>query len=47
MPLGNRSCSMLIICRFMGIAIVTPSSARKKTQASIVDSDIASRLMSM
>jgi len=25
----------LIICRFMGTAIVTPKSARKNTQASI------------
>ena len=35
MPLGKRSCSMLIICRFIGMAIVTPSTARKNTQASI------------
>ncbi len=35
MPLGKRSCSMLIICRFIGIAIVTPRTARKNTQASI------------
>jgi hypothetical protein len=38
MPLGKRSCSTLIICRFIGMAIVTPSTASRNTQASIVDS---------
>jgi hypothetical protein len=33
MPLGKRSCSTLIIWRFIGIAIVTPSTARKNTHA--------------
>ena len=40
MPLGKRSCSTLIICRFMGIAMVTPSTARKNTHASMSGSDI-------
>jgi hypothetical protein len=40
MPLGKRSCSMLIICRFMGMAIVTPSTARKKTHASMMGNDM-------
>ncbi len=35
MPEGKRSCSILIICRFMGMAIVTPSTAMKNTQASM------------
>src|SRR5215471_13146263 len=40
MPEGKRSCSILIICRFMGMAIVTPSTAMKNTQASISGTDI-------
>ena len=47
MPLGKRSCSMLTICRFMGIAIVTPSTARKNTHASIVGSGKVLLVMSM
>ena len=47
MPLGKRSCSTLIIWRFMGIAMVTPSTARKNTHASMSGSDIVVRLMSM
>jgi hypothetical protein len=39
-PEGNRSCSILIICRFMGMAIVTPSTAMKNTHASISGTDI-------
>jgi hypothetical protein len=39
-PEGKRSCSMLIICRFMGMAIVTPSTAMKNTQASMSGTDI-------
>ncbi len=39
MPLGKRSCSTLIIWRFMGMAMVTPSTDRKNTQASIVGRD--------
>ena len=46
-PLGKRSCSMLTICRFIGIAIVTPSTARRKTQASINGNDSVVLLMSM
>jgi hypothetical protein len=34
-PLGKRSCSMLIICFFIGMAIVTPRMARKKTHAKV------------
>ena len=34
-PLGKRSCSMLIICFFIGTAIVTPRMARKNTHASV------------
>ncbi len=33
MPDGKRSRSTLIICRFMGMASVTPSTARKKIHA--------------
>ena len=40
MPDGKRSCSMLIICRFIGMAMVTPSTAMKNTQASISGTDI-------
>src|SRR4051812_11712627 len=40
MPEGKRSCSILIICRFIGIAIVTPSTAIKNTQASMSGTDI-------
>jgi hypothetical protein len=40
MPDGKRSWSTLIICRFMGIAIVTPSTAIKNTHASISGIDI-------
>ena len=47
MPLGKRSCSMLIICRFMGIAMVTPSTARKNTHASIAGSGKVLLVMSM
>ena len=38
---------MLIICRFMGMAIVTPSSDRKNTHASIAESDMVLLLISM
>ncbi|MNK89419.1 hypothetical protein D3C87_1094290 [compost metagenome] len=31
-PEGKRSCSTLIICRFMGMASMTPSMARKNVQ---------------
>ena len=34
-PLGKRNCSMLIICFFIGTAMVTPRIARKKTQARV------------
>ena len=47
MPLGKRSCSTLIICRFMGIAIVTPSTESRNTHASIDGSDITRSLSSM
>ena len=47
MPLGNRSCSTLIICRFIGMAMVTPSTARQNTHASMVGSDMVLLLMSM
>jgi hypothetical protein len=47
MPLGKRSCSMLIICRFMGMAMVTPSTERKKIHASITGSERARSLISM
>jgi hypothetical protein len=47
MPLGKRSCSTLIICRFMGIAMVTPSTERQNTHASMVGRDIVLLLMSM
>jgi hypothetical protein len=47
MPLGKRRCSTLIICRFMGIAMVTPSTERQNTHASIVGSDMVLLLMSM
>jgi hypothetical protein len=47
MPLGKRSCSILIICRFMGMAMVTPSTARQNTHASMVGSDMVLLLMSM
>jgi len=40
MPEGKRSCSILIICLFMGMAIVPPSTAIKNTQASISGTDI-------
>ena len=46
-PLGKRSCSTLIIWRFIGMAIVTPSTESRKTQASISPSGIAVRLMSI
>ena len=32
-PLGNLSCSTLIICRFIGTAMKTPSTARKNVHA--------------
>ncbi len=35
MPLGKRSCSTLIICRFIGTAMVTPRMARKNTQPNV------------
>ena len=38
---------MLIIWRFMGMAMVTPSTARKNTHASMRDSGSALLLMSM
>jgi hypothetical protein len=47
MPEGKRSCSILIICRFIGMAIVTPSTAMKNTQASISGTDIDWSLMMM
>jgi hypothetical protein len=47
MPLGKRNCSTLIICRFMGMAMVTPSTASRKTQASMTGSDITASLMSI
>ena len=34
-PVGKRSCSTLTICRFIGIAMVTPSTASTNTQANI------------
>ena len=40
-PLGKRSCSMLIICFFIGTAIVTPRMARKKTHANVSGSESA------
>ena len=40
MPDGKRNCSTLIICRFIGMAMVTPSTAMKNTQASISGTDI-------
>ena len=46
-PLGKRSCSMLIICRFMGIAMVTPSTDRKNTHASMAGRDMVPWSMSM
>ena len=46
-PLGKRSCSTLIIWRFIGIAIVTPSTESRNTQASISPSGIAVPLMSI
>jgi hypothetical protein len=47
MPLGKRSCSMLIICRFIGTAMVTPSTARKKIHPSMSGSDSDSLLSMM
>jgi hypothetical protein len=47
MPEGKRSCSTLIICRFIGMAMVTPSTAIKNTQASMSGTDIEWRLMMM
>src|SRR4030095_12570407 len=47
MPLGKRSCSTLIIWRFIGIAMVTPSTARKNTQASSVGRGRVPPVMSM
>ena len=40
-PLGKRSCSMLIICFFIGTAMVTPRMARKKTHANVSGSESA------
>jgi hypothetical protein len=47
MPLGKRSCSTLIIWRFIGIAIVTPSTERQNTHASMVGRDMTLLLISM
>jgi len=47
MPLGKRSCSTLIIWRFMGMAIVTPSTESRNTQASISPSGMAVLLISI
>jgi hypothetical protein len=46
-PLGKRSCSMLIICRFIGIAMVTPSTASRNTHASMSGSESVVLLTSM
>ena len=35
---GNLICSMLIIWRFIGMAIVTPSTAMKNIQAKVTPS---------
>ncbi len=47
MPLGKRSCSMLIICRFIGMAMVTPSTASRKIHASMSGSERVVLLTSM
>ena len=41
MPVGKRSCSTLIIWRFIGIVMVTPRTARKKTHANVSPSGSA------
>ena len=46
-PLGNRSCLTLIICLFIGIAMVTPMTATKKIQANMTDNGISVLLSSM
>jgi hypothetical protein len=46
-PLGKRSCSTLIICRFIGIAMVTPSTASRNTHASMSGSASVVWLTSM
>ena len=47
MPLGKRSCSRLIIWRFMGTAMVTPSTERKNTHAIMVGRGSVLSLRSM
>ncbi len=47
MPLGKRSCSTLIIWRFIGIAIVTPSTASRRTQASMSASGMVAPVISI
>ena len=46
MPEGNRSCSWLIICRFIGMARKTPSAAVKNTNAAATGQGCCTPVMS-